>query len=116
MSEVKVTPELLAEWERITNKTTSDDWWTGDPEHWHQEIVKCGDKLSAHKWEQVAEFDSIDDAAFCVAARTAVPALIARIRELEAFVKAYDEWSNDESGLMGDTFDNMISAREAIKP
>lgn len=76
-----VTVEQLAEWDRLASEATSGPWTDG--EGFGYFCVSTQGEACFGSCGCCVEPMSQLDAAFIAAARTAVPALIARVRELE---------------------------------
>ena len=86
-----VTPELLAEWERLAEAATAGPWndrrvgsvGNGLPRS-HEEQLCNADGVGVLIVQHDGNEDGDANIALCAAARTAVPALCAAVRLLEA--------------------------------
>ena len=107
-----VTVEQLAAWRALEQQATPGPWsienWTDEPNAPPLTLearVACNDEWSRKLWRgdtrpvRLAEFEEqTPDAAFIAAARTALPALLQLVEELQAVVDAAERWAEDSPG------------------
>ena len=79
MPDDQITPDDIAELERLCDAATEGPWITGNPKSLEFSIVH---NRSGRAWELARRISRETDAAFIAAARTALPRLLAEVKQL----------------------------------